>query len=46
MGLTVPMATEISLALRRHGVELPESVYTTKYLQKLLLARREGADAC
>ena len=46
MGLTVPMATEISLALRRRGVELPESVYTTKYLKKLLLARREGGGPC
>ena len=46
MGLTVPMATEISLALRRRGVARPESVYTTKYLRKLLLAYREGGQGC
>ena len=42
MGLTVPAATEISLALREYGITLPESVYTTKYLQKLLLAAAGG----
>ena len=46
MGLTVPMATEIALALRARGVALPESVYTTKYLRKLLIAAREGGGAC
>ena len=46
MGLTVPAATEISLALRERGIELPESVYTVKYLQKLILARREGSGPC
>ncbi|MBQ7144594.1 MAG: energy-coupling factor transporter ATPase [Oscillospiraceae bacterium] len=46
MGLTVPMATEIALALRARGVELPESVYTTKYLRKLLTALREGGGPC
>ena len=46
MGLTVPMATEIALALRARGVELPESVYTTKYLRKLLIALREGGGPC
>ena len=43
MGLTVPAATEIALALRARGVEIPESIYTVKYLQKLLVSlRREG----
>ena len=42
MGLAVPQATEIALALRERGVDLPESVYTVKYLQKLLLSRLEA----
>ena len=46
MGLAVPAATEIALALRARGVELPESVYTTNYLLKLLLAQREEAQQC
>ena len=46
MGLTVPMATEISLALRKYGVALPESVYNTRYLRKLLLDYRKGASPC
>ena len=44
MGLTVPAATEIALALRARGVEIPDSIYTTKYLQKLLLARLAGEE--
>ena len=46
MGLTVPAATEIALALEKRGIRLPESVYTTKYLQKLLLAAGEGGGPC
>lgn len=46
MGLTVPAATEIALALRQRGVALPESVYTVKYLKKLLLACRGEARPC
>ena len=46
MGLTVPAATEIALALEKRGVKLPESVYTTKYLQKLLISLREGGTPC
>jgi len=46
MGLTVPAATEIALALRARGVEIPESVYTVNYLRKLLIAKREGGGAC
>lgn len=40
MGLTIPAATEIALALRARGVEIPDSIYTTKYLRKLLLAEK------
>jgi len=46
MGLTVPAATEIALALRRRGVDIPESIYTINYLRKLLLSLREGGGAC
>ena len=46
MGLTVPAATEIALALRARGVQIPESIYTTKYLMKLLLSLREGEQPC
>ena len=46
MGLTVPAATEIALALRRRGVDIPESIYTINYLRKLLVSLREGDGAC
>ena len=46
MGLTVPAATEIALALRARGIALPESVYTVSYLQKMLVALREGETPC
>ena len=46
MGLTVPAATEIALALRARGVEIPESIYTINYLRKLLVSLREGGGAC
>jgi energy-coupling factor transport system ATP-binding protein len=46
MGLTVPAATEIALALRQRGIDIPESVYTIKYLRKLLLAKKEGVAQC
>jgi len=46
MGLTVPAATEIALALRARGVRIPESIYTIHYLGKLLKALREGDGAC
>ena len=38
MGLTVPTATEIALALRARGVDIPESIYTINYLRKQLVA--------
>ena len=46
MGLTVPAATEIALALRARGIDIPESVYTINYLRKLLTAKREGGGVC
>ena len=46
MGLTVPAATELALALRARGVDIPESIYTTKFLQKLLISLREGEKSC
>ncbi len=46
MGLTVPKATEIALALRRRGIEIPDSIYTTNYLRKTLINLREGAEQC
>ncbi len=46
MGLTVPMATEIALALRRRGVDIPESIYTINYLRKALISLREGDEEC
>ena len=46
MGLTVPAATEIALALRARGIDIPESVYTINYLRKLLTAKREGGGSC
>ena len=46
MGLTVPTATELALALRQRGVDIPESIYTINYLRKQLLALREGAAPC
>ena len=42
MGLTVPAATQIAMKLRERGIDIPESVYTTAYLSKLLLARKEA----
>ena len=46
MGLTVPAATEIALALRRRGIDIPESIYTINYLRKQLVSLREGGGAC
>ncbi len=43
MGLTVPAATEIALALRARGVALPDGIYTISHLQELLCTMgREG----
>ena len=46
MGLTVPAATEIALALRQRGIDIPESIYTINYLRKQLVSLREGGGAC
>ncbi len=46
MGLTVPKATEIALALRRRGIDIPQSIYTTNYLRKMLINLREGDEQC
>ena len=46
MGLAVPAATELALALRERGVPIPEGVYTTKYLMKLLLSLKGGEGTC
>ncbi|MBE6996704.1 MAG: energy-coupling factor transporter ATPase [Ruminococcaceae bacterium] len=46
MGLTVPAATEIALALRRRGIDIPESIYTINYLRKLLVSLGEGDAPC
>ena len=46
MGLTVPTATEIALALRRRGIDIPESIYTINYLRKLLVSLGEGGAPC
>ena len=46
MGLTVPAATELALALRRRGIDIPESIYTINYLRKLLISLGEEAAPC
>ena len=46
MGLTVPAATEIAMALRRRGIDIPESIYTINYLRKLLVSLGEGDAPC
>ncbi len=46
MGLTVPMATDIALALRRRAIDIPESIYTINYLRKLLVSMGEGDGRC
>ena len=42
IGLNVPKAAELALALRKRNIPLPESVYTHEQLIKALLAVREG----
>jgi len=46
MGLTVPTATEIALALRARGIDIPESIYTINYLRKQLLSLKGGDASC
>ena len=45
IGLDVPKATELAMALRKRGVPLPESIYSHEQLLTALLAAKEGS-AC
>ena len=42
IGLSVPKAAELALALRKRNIPLPESVFTHEQLIAALLAAREG----
>ena len=42
MGLDIPKAAELAMALRREGVELPKSIYTHEQLVAAILKRGEG----
>ena len=42
IGLNVPRASELALALRKKGVAVPEDVFTHERLLASLLALREG----
>ena len=42
MGLSVPKATELAMALRRRGLKLPESIFSHEQLLAALLALKEG----
>ena len=46
MGLAVPQATEIALALKKRGVDIEESIYTINYLRKLLVSLRGEVGEC
>jgi len=46
MGLAVPQATEIALALKKRGVDIEQSVYTINYLRKLLVSMRGEVGPC
>lgn len=43
LGLSVPHATELAMALRRHGLPLPPGICTHEQLMSALLSLREGA---
>ena len=45
MGLDIPDATALAQALRERGVEIPESIYTPRYLAGILLSRN-GESSC
>ena len=45
IGLTVTVATQIAMKLRARGVDIPDAIYTTSYLSKVLLGRK-GAKGC
>ncbi len=42
IGLNVPKATELAMALRQRGLKLPESIFSHEQLLGALLALREG----
>ena len=42
IGLNVPKAAELAMALRERGVKLPESIFTHEQLLNALLAAKEG----
>ena len=42
MGLDIPKATALALALRREGVELPQSIYSHEQLLSAILGREEA----
>ena len=42
MGLDIPKASALALALRREGVELPQSIYSHEQLLAAILKREEG----
>ena len=43
IGLTVPAATQIAMELRKRGIDIPDAIYTTSYLSKILLSRKGDA---
>jgi len=43
MGLDIPGAAALAQALRARGLELPDSIYTPRYLAKKLLSLKGGA---
>ena len=45
IGLSVPHATEIAMALRAHGVALPGAIYTHEQLRAAILEKK-GAAVC
>ena len=45
IGLSVPHATEIAMALRAHGVALPGAIYTHEQLRAAILEKK-GAGVC
>ncbi len=45
IGLSVPHATEIAMALRAHGVALPGAIYTHEQLRAVILEKK-GAGVC
>jgi len=42
MGLTVPVATKLAMELRKRGFDIPDAIYTTGYLSKVLMKWKEA----